>query len=217
VNFPNVFADGHVEYDELFRRFTVEEVDRIERKIRQTGTLIHLPFVHRALASRFDLRGMKPPFWFIPFVAFGNDRGGVLYFEENGIYTNYESPTKLGSTGHCDKWVEVSVDIGYNGLNDDESDDECLSALCIEARRRDGSLGEFNIVEFHGEGFGATLRILLAIWETAWQPVVERSRQSSAFMKGPPPWPEFFESWDALLAWAGEGDEPKPTRSFLRN
>ena len=215
-SFPNIFAGGQVSKDQLFRRFTTEEVDRIARKIRAEKTLIYLPFVRKALAERFDVRGMKPPFWFIPFVAFGNDRGGILYFEENGFYTNYESPESLDSTGHVDLMDQLSVTSGYNGLNDSDEDDAVLSSLCIEGHSQAGAPRTLNIVEFHGEGYGATLRIALAIWEAAWQGVVDRSRGGSAFMKGPPPGWESFDSWDELLAWADEpprerapdGDEP---------
>ena len=88
-SFPNVFDESDHQYEDLFRRFTQEEVDLISNKIRSSGSLIYLNFVRDILANKFDLRGMKTPFWFSPFVIFGTDNAGVLYFEQNGIYSNY--------------------------------------------------------------------------------------------------------------------------------
>ena len=49
-------------------------------------------YAKKTLGKEFDLRGMKTPFWFIPFAIYGNDNAGVLYFEQNGVYNNYEDP-----------------------------------------------------------------------------------------------------------------------------
>ncbi|MDG1395695.1 MAG: hypothetical protein P8P86_03940, partial [Flavobacteriales bacterium] len=37
--FPNVFQDGEFKYQDLFRRFTHNEVNMIVEKIKSTGTL----------------------------------------------------------------------------------------------------------------------------------------------------------------------------------
>ena len=45
-----------------------------------------------------------------------------------------------------------------------------------------------------------------AIWENAWKEVVDRSRETSEFLLGPPPNIESFNSWDDLLKWASDID-----------
>ena len=85
--FPNVFDDEY-SIDDLFRKFTKDEVDMIVDKIKETGHLIYLPFVKNILSKKFDLRGVKNPFWFIPFCCYGNDTAGILYYEQNGINEN---------------------------------------------------------------------------------------------------------------------------------
>ena len=59
---------GDYKYEDLIRRFTKEEVGAIVEKIKQKKTVITLPFVREILAKKFDLRGLKTPFWFDPFI-----------------------------------------------------------------------------------------------------------------------------------------------------
>ena len=60
---------------------------------------------------------MKTPFWFSPFVVFETDNAGVLYFEQNGIYSNYNGPSDMSTEVHCDLWDHISCKSGYNGLH----------------------------------------------------------------------------------------------------
>ena len=214
-SFPNVFDESDHQYEDLFRRFTQEEVDLISNKIRSSGSLIYLNFVRDILANKFDLRGMKTPFWFSPFVIFGTDNAGVLYFEQNGIYSNYKGPSDISMVVHCDLWDHISCKAGYNGLTDDlapeiggDEDEDVLSSLKIEYEY-EGSAYAINIVETHGKKYASTLPIVQAIWENAWQSVIDRSKDAGCFLLGPPPFTEFFNSWDELIDWSRSKDETR--------
>jgi hypothetical protein len=128
-----------------------------------------------------------------------------MYFEQNGIYTNVESPTTIKNTVHVDKWDIVSCEKGYNGLeydyDFDATDENVLTSLKIEFTHN-GEDGVINVVETHGEQYASTLPIVLAIWENAWSDVVEISKETSGFQLGPPPMMQVFESWEELIEWS---------------
>ena len=214
-SFPNVFDDNNYQFKDLFRRFTQEEVDMISSKIKSSGSLIYLNFVRHILADKFDLRGMKTPFWFSPFVIYGSDIAGVLYFEQNGIYSNYKGPSKISMVAHCDLWNRISCKPGYNGLTDaiapeiqDDEDKNVLSSLKIEYEY-EGTASSINVVETHGQKYASTLPIVQAIWDNAWQMVINRSKDAGCFLLGPPPFTEFFNSWDELIDWARSKSETR--------
>ena len=216
-NFPNIFEGTSYQYQDIFRRFTKEEVDTIVDKIKSTGNLIYLNFVRKAMSEKFDLRGMKTPFWFIPFAIYGNDHAGILYFEQNGIYNNYNNPFDLSMTVHCDLWKNISFETGYNGLTDgwgyDKEDEDILSSLKIDYVNK-GNSGCINIVETHGDEYISTLPIVKAIWDNAWNRVIDNSRDAGCFLLGPPPFSEFFNSWEELLKWASsKNDSGSPGKS----
>lgn len=204
MNFPNIIENKEDEA-KIFRRFTQKEVDQIVKKIKATGDLIYLNFIRTMMERKFDLRGMKSPFWFIPFTAYGWNFGGIMYFEQNGIYTNVENPTTIKNTVHVDKWDIVSCEKGYNGLEYDydfeETDENILTSLKIEFTHN-GEDGVINVVETHGDQYASTLPIVMAIWENAWSDVVERSKETSGFQLGPPPMMQVFESWEELIEWS---------------
>jgi len=204
MNFPNIIENKEDE-QKIFRRFTQKEVDQIVKKIKATGDLIYLNFIRTMMERKFDLRGMKSPFWFIPFTAYGWNFGGIMYFEQNGIYTNVESPTTIKNTVHVDKWDIVSCEKGYNGLeydyDFDATDENVLTSLKIEFTHN-GEDGVINVVETHGEQYASTLPIVMAIWENAWSDVVEISKETSGFQLGPPPMMQVFESWEELIEWS---------------
>tara|TARA_Y100000768_G_scaffold225351_1_gene170158 strand:+ start:6404 stop:8737 length:2334 start_codon:yes stop_codon:yes gene_type:complete len=212
-SFPNVFSGNNdYSYDNLFRRFTKDEVNMIVNKIKSTEKLIYLNFVREIMSERFDLRGMKTPFWFIPFAIYGNDHAGILYFEQNGIYNNFNNPSELSMVIHCDLWNDISVKPGYNGLTDewgyDVNDEDVLSSLKVDYIHQ-GNSGSINVVETHGNDYASTLPIVKAIWDNAWRRVVEISKDTGTFILGPPPHIEAFNSWQELLNWA-ESDEITP-------
>jgi hypothetical protein len=204
MNFPNIFENKEEE-SIIFRRFTQKEVDQIVKKIKATGDLIYLNFIRTMMERKFDLRGMKSPFWFIPFTAYGWNFGGIMYFEQNGIYTNVEDPTAIKNTVHVDKWDIVSCEKGYNGLDYDydfeATDENILTSLKIEFTHN-GEDGVINVVETHGAQYASTLPIVMAIWENAWRDVVEISKETSGFQLGPPPMMQVFESWEELIEWS---------------
>lgn len=206
MNFPNVFENKEDEAI-IFRRFTQKEVDQIVNKIKKSGDLIYLNFIRTILERKFDLRGMKSPFWFIPFTAYGWNFGGIMYFEQNGIYTNVNEPTSIKNTVHVDKWDVVSCEKGYNGLDYDydfeATDETILTSLKIEYTHN-GSDGAINVVETHGEVYASTLPIVMAIWENAWKDVVETSKGMNGFQLGPPPMMHVFETWEELISWSNE-------------
>ena len=203
--FPPIFKDKS-EINLLFRKFTSDEVDLIVNKIQTTKSYIILPFVSEMLKRKMNIN-VKPPFWFIPLVGYGNNSGSILYFCQDGIFNSFTSPYELSNTCHVDLWQEVSVESGYNGLFEDQNDDDRVSSLHISwYNQKSENNGDVNIVEFHGEEYGSTLRIVKAIWENAWKEVVDRSRETSEFLLGPPPNIESFNSWDDLLKWASDID-----------
>lgn len=200
--FPDVIQSKK-DLDLLFRKFSAYEVDLIVNKIQKTKTYILLPFVKEILSREMDLSSFKPPFWFIPIVAYGNNISSILYFNQDGIYNTFKNDWSLSMVAHVDLWKDISVEPGYNGLFDDNSDDELLSSLKIEwYNPKTGNSGETNIVEFHGEQYGASLKILQAIWDFAWKDVVDRSRGANQFLLGPPPFLKSFDNWEQLLDWA---------------
>ena len=204
MNFPNIIENKEDE-SIIFRRFTQKEVDQIVKKIKKSGDIIYLNFIRTILERKFDLRGMKSPFWFIPFTAYGWNFGGIMYFEQNGIYTNVEHPTSIKNTVHVDKWNSVTCEKGYNGLDLDydftETDENILTSIKIEFIHNEIE-GAINVVEIHGEKYASTLPIVLAIWDNVWSQVVESSKGTSGFQLGPPPMMQVFESWEELIEWS---------------
>lgn len=200
--FPNVFENS-AQKSLLFRKFTTNEVAAIVNKIRITKSFILLPFVKELLQREFDLNDYKLPFWFIPFVGYGNSIGSLMYFTQDGIYNCFISANGLSNTCHIDMWTNISMKSGYNGLFDDKQDDKTITSLKIDwTNPRSGNSGNTNIVEMHGQNFGANLKIVKAIWDSAWKTVVDRSKGASQFLLGPPPNVESFDSWEDLLKWA---------------
>jgi len=210
--FPNVFEDGEYKYEDLFRRFTHEEVNVIVEKIKCTGTLIYLPFVHRILSKKFDTRGLKIPFWFDPFIISGalNGAGGIFYFEQNGFYSNtYDAPgnwlepTNISSIMHVDMIVHLDQEAGYNGYWNEyiSGDEEIVTTLDIEYENpASGNGGEISLIQTNGTEYASTLPIVEAIWDHSWSSVVEASKETSIFVL--PTNCEYFDSWDDLLTWA---------------
>jgi hypothetical protein len=213
--FANVFEDEEYKYDNLFRRFTQSEVDLIVNKIKSTGKLIYLPFVREILSKKFDMRGLKTPFWFDPFIISGafDGSGGLFYFEQNGFYQNtynsegdWTDPTDVNCVAHVDSIADMTVEKGYNGYWEnllDGEDENLLSSLKIDWYNPDtGNEGVINFIQTHGNEYASTLPIVLAIWNNAWQGVVDSSKNAGCFFLGPPPFTEYFKSWDELLEWA---------------
>jgi len=199
--------------DGLFIRFSQEEVNAIVKKLEDTKAMITLPFVSEALSKKFDMRGLKSPFWFEPFMISGTDKGGLFYFEQNGFYVNH-SPNDIPPTGmelysHVDSFSNLSVVPGYDayaeGYGIDEGvDEDILSSLRIEWHNpNSGNSGVANFFQTHGE-HACTLPIIKALWDN-WQPTVEESKGTGSFIL-PNNW-ERFDSWDELLMWANDSEE----------
>ena len=217
--FANVFdslsdEESKFDNDGLFRVFTKEEVNQIVKKLEDTKAMISLPFIHQILSKKFDMRGLKPPFWFDPFIIAGTDKGGLFYFEQNGFYVNH-SPNDIPPTGmelysHVDTFSDLSVVPGYDAYADgygiDEGvDEDILSSLRIEwYNPNSGNSGVANFFQTHGKDLACTLPIVKALWDN-WQPTVEASKGASSFIL-PNNW-ERFDSWDELLMWANDSEE----------
>ena len=220
--FANVFEDGEYNNSDLFRRFTQDEVDMIVNKIKSTGCLIYLPFIRKILNKKFDMRGMKDPFWFDPFIISGalNGCGGLFYFEQNGFYQNtinqdgeWAEPDSMNCMAHVDSFSELSVEKGYNNYWDnllDGEDEEKVTTLDVEwYNPNSGNSGFLSFIQTNGLEYLSTLPIVKAIWDNAWSRVVEKSKTAGCFLLGPPPMREFFNNWDELLAWAKTDDSNK--------
>ena len=217
--FANVFdspsdEESKFDNDGLFRVFTEKEVNQIVKKLEDTKAMISLPFIYRILSEKFDMRGLKPPFWFDPFMIAGTDKGGLFYFEQNGFYVNH-SPNDIPPTGmelysHVDSFTDLSVVPGYDAYADgyeidDGVDEDILSSLRIEwYNPNSGNSGVANFFQTHGKDLACTLPIVKALWDN-WQPTVEQSKGASSFIL-PNNW-ERFDSWDELLAWANDSEE----------
>jgi hypothetical protein len=210
--FLNVFEDGEYKYEDLFRRFTHEEVTMIVEKIKSSGTLIYLPFVHRILSKKFDMRGLKIPFWFDPFIisAALDGVGGVFYFEQNGFYTNtingsgdWLDPNTLSSMGHVDCIVELDQEPGYNTYWEDYLSDDSDVVTTMDMQWKNpasGNGGSLSFIQTNGSKYASTLPIVEAIWNYSWSEVVENSREAGCFLL--PSNCEYFDSWDDMLNWA---------------
>ena len=188
----------------------------IVNKIKSIGRLIYLPFVRKILDKRFDMRGMKNPFWFDPFIISGafNGCGGLFYFEQNGFYQNtinqdgeWAEPFSMNCMAHVDCFSDLSVEKGYNNYWDnllDGEDEEKVTTLDIEwYNPSSGNSGFLSFIQTNGPEYSSTLPIVKAIWDNAWKGVVDSSKNGGCFFLGPPPFHEYFNSWSELLEWAG--------------
>lgn len=221
--FLNVFEDEEYKYEDLFRRFSQQEVDLISKKIKSSNCLIYLPFVHKILSKKFDMRGMKAPFWFDPFIisGAGNGSGGLFYFEQNGFYQNtlnqdgsWLKEDKINCLLHVDAISSISVEKGYNNYWDnllDGKDEDIVTTLDANwENKNSGANGFLSFVQTNGTKYASTLPIVKSIWDNAWQKVVNKSKGASAFFLGPPPFAEFFNNWDELIEWAKSESEYIP-------
>ena len=217
--FLNVFEDGEFDFEDLFYRFSESEVQNISNKIKSTGLLIYLPFVRNILEKKFDMRGMKSPFWFDPFIISGalNGCGGCFYFEQNGFYQNtlnqdgsWAKPNSINNVAHVDLISELSVRNGYNNYWDnllDGMDEDIVTTMDLEwYNPNSGNSGFLSFIQTNGPKYSSTLPIVKSIWDNAWSVVVKRSKSAGAFLLGPPPHTKFFNSWKELIDWS-ESDE----------
>lgn len=209
--FPNFLSGTNFSKDDLFFKLTPDQVDQVVNKITSTGSCIYLNWINERLATKVDVRGMKSPFWFIPFICYGFDYGGFLIFEQNGIYTNFSDSEEVQNVVHVDFWKEVSVQPGWNHLLDEwekegyydsadlKKDQEHITTLRI-VTEKDGEERAINFVDTHGPGVKSSLYIIEAIWNVAWAKTVKDSLEAGFFVL--PPETMFFDSYKALLEWA---------------
>jgi hypothetical protein len=198
------------DYELLFRKFTKSEVELIVNKIKKSKTYFRLPFVKQCLSGKMNLNE-KEPFWFIPLVGYGYGIGSLLYFNQDGIQNIDSDSASFDNFIHVDLWKNLDVKSGYNGLmeeydfEDYKEDDNSISSLKIDFfNPSTGNSGSVNIVEFHGENYGSTLRIVKALWDYAWKAIVEANRGRSVFILNLPkmPLPVSFNSWEELIEWS---------------
>ena len=217
IPFPNLNDFANIEKD-LFKRFSIDEIDLIVNKINSTKSCIYLTWINEALGSGLDNRGFKSPFWFMPFVCYGFDIGSLLVFEQNGIFTNYKNSDELTCVIHVDLWDSVSVEKGWNGLLDDwveegsyneddlELDNENITSLKIKGTHpKTGNEMVVNFVDTHGPGNKSTLHIIKAIWDNVWKDTVAENKDASIYIL--PRNNEYFNSWDELLVWANSKND----------
>ena len=217
IPFPNLSESVNIEKD-LFRRFSIDEIDLIVNKINSTKSCIYLTWINEILKPGFDNRGFKSPFWFMPFVCYGFDVGSFLIFEQNGIFTNYKDNNELTCVLHVDLWDSVSVEKGWNGLLDDwvkeghrdqsdlQLDIENITSLKIEGTNSEtGKKIVVNFIDTHGPGKKSTLHIVKAIWDNVWKETVAENKDSSVYIL--PRGNEYFNSWNELLVWASSKND----------
>ena len=211
--FPRVVGKGApYKVGDLFRKFTKEEVEKIVRKIECDEKIPYLVFVKKILESAMDLSGQKTPFWFIPFVITGRDSGVMLYFCQDGFWTNRKEPNILTQSCHSD-WIkmldvtwghapEFVIEAGQDPTSEVDEDD--VTTMQVKFRYENKKY-EFDIAELHGKGYGAQLRIIEAIWGV-WKTVVEESKDASSYMFDPAMLKD-FNSWQEVIDWAFLGQE----------
>ena len=217
IPFPNLSNSANVEKD-LFRRFSEDEINLIVNKITSSKSCIYLTWINESLEAGIDNRGFKAPFWFMPFVCYGFDIGSFLFFEQNGIFTNYKNSDELTCVLHVDLWESISVEKGWNGLLDNwieegyyneedlELDNENITSLKIKGTHpNSGNEIVVNFVDTHGPGNKSTLHIIKAIWDNVWKDTVAENKDTSMFIL--PRNSEYFNSWDELLVWAKSEDD----------
>ena len=209
--FPNYLTNTTFLKEDLFYKLTPDQVDQIVDKITETGSSIYLNWINERLSTKIDMRGMKSPFWFMPFACYGFDYGGFLIFEQNGIYTNFSDSEEIQNVVHVDFWKEISVQPGWNHLLDEwveegyyesedlKMDEENITSLRI-VTEKDGRKGVINIVDTHGPGVKSSLYILEAIWNASWGKVVKDSLEAGFFVL--PREVEYFNSWEELIKWS---------------
>ncbi len=209
--FPNYLSGNKFLKDDLFYKLTNNQVDKIVKKINETGSSIYLNWINERLALKLDMRGMKNPFWFMPFVCFGFDFGSFLLFEQNGLYTNFSDSNKLNNIIHVDFWEEISVQPGWNHLLDEwvdqgyykaediEKDKDSITSLRILGEK-DGKKIYLNVVDTHGPGVKSSLYIIEAIWNSSWSKVVQNSSGTGCFIL--PQKNEYFGSLEELINWS---------------
>lgn len=197
-NFPGV--DN---VDELFRKFSSNEVEAIKNKIESERIIPVLVFVKEILESKVEM-DVKEPFWFIPFILAAENTGCFLYFEQNGFYGNFEKADELKMIIHVDAIEDIDI---YSGFDEDESKyEDSIKTIRVETNK-----GHLTISEFFGNGFGSQLEIINSIWYL-WLEVVEYNREYPHFAIKIPNGPTYkvFHSWDEVIDWAQEENEAEP-------
>ncbi|MBC8397352.1 MAG: hypothetical protein H8E16_09685 [Flavobacteriales bacterium] len=212
--FLNVFQDGEYQYNDLFRRFTYEEVDLIVNKIKSTGTLIYLQFVRDILSKKFDMSILHSPFWFDPYIisAALDGCGGLFYFERNGFHVNtYKGggrivPSELANVTHVDTIHSMNVEKGYNKYYLDlQGDENILTTISLKlVHPVSGNSVALDFIQTNGSKYASTLPIVEAIWEYSWKQVVQGSKAKgmTSFDLMLNFKTKSFDSWDELLNWA---------------
>lgn len=211
--FPKYTEKTDFKKSDLFRTFTENEIDSIVKKLKETRSCIYLTWINERLSTKLDIRGFKSPFWFMPFVCYGFDKGSFLIFEQNGIFTNYRESNEVTCILHVDLWENVSVEEGWNGFldawidegyykeEDIEKDFKNITSMRISGTNpKNNQKININIVDTHGPGKKSTLHIIKAIWEYCWKETVEKNKNSSIYVL--PMNNEYFHSWNELLQWA---------------
>ena len=205
--------------EELFRKLSVSEVDSIIKKIRTTKIIPKLTFAREILEDKYEIPVKDAPFWFMPFAILAEQIGCFLYIERNGIYANHKKSKEIDACFSWESATDVSFIHGFPELEDNSDDDlkmsfsitsdadeeypdpeETVSTLVLKTDD-----GHLTINEFHGDKFGSQLLIVKTIWNL-WKIVVDQSRNSDVWPQNDevPNGPQYryFDSWDALIAWA---------------
>ena len=215
--FPKVVGKStKYKADDLFRRFTSDEVSKIVSKIETENKIPYLVFIKGILDSKMNLPN-KAPYWFMPFVIAGRTEGVMLYFDQDGFWYNSENPIVLQ---HCSPAEMIdSIEIKQGHFNDFVMelfkkdmpsltvDEGIISTMRISGNDK-GRAVEVDIAEMHGEGYGPQLEIMEAIWNI-WKDVVEKSRGASSYMFDPAIF-KAFNSWQEVIDWAYDSEEKSP-------
>ncbi len=199
--FPDIFGTaGEPEVNKVFRRFSDQEIKTLVTAIQETEIMPYLGFIKNALGKVFK-DDLKAPFWFIPFVIYGSSPlkiGSSLYFEQNGIWSNFENPRKFDLVAHVDTitymHTEKGICAGGGSMLDENPSWETVTTLEVETQN-----GLLRIFEPHGRDCGAQLEIVDALWDK-WGVTVEASRGAGIFIHQSKN--RVFGSFEELLEWA---------------
>ena len=215
--FPKVVGKStKYKAEDLFRRFTSDEVSKIVSKIETENKIPYLVFIKGILDSKMNLPN-KAPYWFMPFVIAGRTEGVMLYFDQDGFWYNSENPIVLKQCSPAEMIDSIEIKEGHfndfvmelfkKDMPSLTVDEGIISTMRISGNDK-GRAVEVDIAEMHGEGYGPQLEIMEAIWNI-WKDVVEKSRGASSYMFDPAIF-KAFNSWQEVIDWAYESEEKSP-------
>ena len=184
----------------LLKAFTQSEVDAICTKISTTKTIPRLSFINKHLDEYFEMEGV-PPFWVVPFVVFAERIGGMLMFNENGLFGRIGNEDNPIQGMYSNSIEDVDLDPGIDdGYTDDKLSLEFENNNTKTIRIFDNNGSWLSLNEFHGNN-GSQLQIIMNIWRV-FETVLQDSKGSTIWIWNDTITQKSFDSFDEIIDWA---------------